>query len=382
MNNKKKKLRLKKKVCILFTTINFLIVGAFLCYFYLDAHKLVVKYDKDIDVSVNDKIYNLDNVEVLKNGKIITKKRIVNTSKVGVYDVDIEVEDIFKKKSTYKYTVNVYDDEKPVIKFNYEVYAEVGDEVDLLEGVSVSDNSNEEINASVEGDYDLEKIGIYELYYVAKDSSGNESREKFILNVSKSRKVEKRVNNDNNKTSKGYDIEVKDGATYIDGYLIVNKTYSLPNDYGDGLTSLTKSNFDKMKNAASKDGINIYISSGFRSYSKQKTIYNNYVKNDGRAEADTYSARAGHSEHQSGLAFDVNTVNDSFAGTPEANWLNDNCYKYGFILRYPKGKSDETGYKYEPWHFRYVGVELASKIYNNGDWITLEDYFGIDSEYK
>ena len=136
-----------------------------------------------------------------------------------------------------------------------------------------------------------------------------------------------------------------------------------------------------MQAAAKADGLNIYISSGFRSYSYQKNLYNNYVNRDGVVAADTYSARAGHSEHQSGLAFDVNTINDSFANTEEGKWLNDNCYKYGFILRYPKGKSDETGYQYEPWHFRYVGVELAEKLYNNGNWITVEDYFGITSKY-
>lgn len=378
--NSRKKYRLKKKVCILFTTINFLIVGVFLCYFYINSHKLVLKLDKDISVPINDKVYNLDNVKVIENGTIITKKRIVNTSKVGSVSVDIEVEDYFKKKSKYKYTVNVYDNEKPVIKYNDEINVNIGEDVDLLSGVSVSDNSNENILVNVQGDYDLEVADVYELYYVAKDSSDNECREKFILNVNDDRKSISEENT--SKTSKGFDIDVRNGVTYIDGYLIANKTYSLPSDYGSGLTSATKTNFGVMKKAASNDGINIYISSGFRSYSKQKTIYNNYVKNDGRVEADTYSARPGHSEHQSGLSFDVNIVNDSFAGTKEAIWLDENCYKFGFILRYPKGKSDETGYKYEPWHFRYVGEELAGILYNNGNWISMEDYFGITSEYK
>ena len=129
-------------------------------------------------------------------------------------------------------------------------------------------------------------------------------------------------------------------------------------------------------------GLNIYLSSGFRSYDTQKAIYNRYLSYDSQEEVDTYSARPGHSEHQSGYAFDVNQIDYTFDDTPEAKWLSDNCYKYGFILRYPKGKSDETGYMYESWHFRYVGVELASKLYNNGDWITLEDYYGITSEYS
>ena len=137
-----------------------------------------------------------------------------------------------------------------------------------------------------------------------------------------------------------------------------------------------------MKSAAKEENLDIFISSGYRSYNRQKTLYNNYVSNDGKEEADTYSARPGHSEHQSGLALDVNTVDDSFANTEEAKWLVENCYKYGFILRYPKGKSNETGYKYEPWHFRYVGEDLATKLYNNGNWITMENYFGITSTYK
>ena len=189
-------------------------------------------------------------------------------------------------------------------------------------------------------------------------------------------------NNYTFKTSKGFKGEVKDGVTYIEGYLIANKTYALPADYGSGLTDQTLSAFYTMSAAAKDDGLNIYISSGFRSYSTQKGLYSRYVDRDGVEKADTYSARAGHSEHQSGLAFDVNIISDAFIGTPEAIWLADNCYKYGFILRYPQGKSDETGYKYEPWHFRYVGTELAEILYDGGNWITMEDYFGVTSQYQ
>lgn len=196
-------------------------------------------------------------------------------------------------------------------------------------------------------------------------------------------KKENRSNKINEfKTSKGFKGIVKNGATYIDGYLIVNKTYSLPRNYGKSLTKETFANFNKMKSAADSEGLNIYISSGFRSYNTQEKLYNSYVKKDGLSVADTYSARAGHSEHQSGLAFDVNIINDTFANTKEAKWLSSNCYKYGFILRYPKNKSNETGYKYEPWHFRYVGKNLATKLYNDGNWLTIEDYFGITSQYQ
>lgn len=183
-------------------------------------------------------------------------------------------------------------------------------------------------------------------------------------------------------TSKGFQGEIRDGVTYIDGYLIANKTYSLPADYGNGLTAEMQSAFNRMSAAAKADGLKIYIVSGFRSYSAQKKLYKKYADRDGTEKADTYSARAGHSEHQSGLAADVNSVKNSFAGTPEGIWLASHCYEYGFIIRYPQGKTDETGYKYEPWHIRYVGKELAAKLYNGGDWITMEDYFGITSKYQ
>ena len=164
--------------------------------------------------------------------------------------------------------------------------------------------------------------------------------------------------------------------------LIANKTYSLPSSYGNGLTSETQNAFNKMRDDASNLGLNLWLSSGYRSYYDQQYIYNNYVSRDGQANADTYSARAGHSEHQTGLAFDLNTIDDSFSYTEEGKWVHDNCYNYGLILRYPKGKEEITGYMYESWHMRYVGEELAKKLYNNGDWITLEEYFGIDSKYS
>ena len=168
--------------------------------------------------------------------------------------------------------------------------------------------------------------------------------------------------------------------TYIDSYLIVNKTYSLPQSYGNKLNRKLLKTFKKMQNAALKEEIEIKILSGFRSYDRQKQIYNKYFEEDSK-NVDNYSARPGHSEHQSGLAIDVNDASDTFIDSKEAKWLDKNAYKYGFILRYPKNKSNITGYKYEPWHYRYVGKKLAKKLYNNGLWKTMEEYFGIDSKY-
>ncbi len=183
-----------------------------------------------------------------------------------------------------------------------------------------------------------------------------------------------------NVTSKGYKIEEIDGITYVDGVLIVNKTYSLPAGYGPGkILDEVQAAFNQMQQAAAREGLNIYISSGFRSYNTQNALYNRYVSQDGQAKADTYSARPGHSEHQSGWCFDLNTIDDSFSLTPESAWLEKHAQEYGFIIRYPKGKEAITGYQYESWHLRYLGVDLATKIYQSG--LTMEEYYGITSQY-
>ena len=170
-----------------------------------------------------------------------------------------------------------------------------------------------------------------------------------------------------------------DGVTYINGILIANKTYSLPADYAPGVDATAEAAFNEMAQAAAAEGLNIYISSSFRSYEYQNRIYNNYVARDGQAAADTYSARPGHSEHQTGLAFDLNSIDDSFAATPEAAWVAEHAHEYGFIIRYPADKESITGYKYEPWHIRYLGVETATDVYESG--LCLEEYLDITSIY-
>mgnify|MGYP001701413789 FL=1 len=196
-------------------------------------------------------------------------------------------------------------------------------------------------------------------------------------------------------SSKGFSIQTINGITYVDGVLIANKTYSLPSDFipqdpevpvtsQRSTTSLDRtlmSAWRTMQADASSQGLNIYIASAYRSYSYQVNLYNSYVARDGKAAADTYSSRPGNSEHQTGLCFDLNSIDDSFGDTAEGRWVNDNCYKYGFCIRFPKGKDAYTGYQYESWHLRYVGKDLAEKLYNNGAWISLEEYFGITSEY-
>ena len=177
------------------------------------------------------------------------------------------------------------------------------------------------------------------------------------------------------------EIEERDGITYVNGILIANKTYALPADYDPGrILPEAQSAFDTMKADAAKEGISLSIVSGFRSYAYQGQLYSGYVNRDGKAAADTYSARAGHSEHQTGLAMDINNAGSGFNNTKEAKWLAANCVKYGFIIRYPLGKEDITGYQYESWHIRYLGRELAKEVADSG--LTLEEFLCIDAKYK
>ncbi len=176
------------------------------------------------------------------------------------------------------------------------------------------------------------------------------------------------------------------GLTYIDGILVANKSYSVPADYSPGLIPIAQERFNALRESAAQDGLDLFICSGFRDYNLQQQLYEGYAAEeaskgkDGYAEADKYSARPGHSEHQTGLAMDINMASSAFEGTPEAKWLAEHCWEFGFIIRYPADKVDITGYKYEPWHLRYVGGELAKELTEKG--ICLEEYLNIDSKYK
>lgn len=133
--------------------------------------------------------------------------------------------------------------------------------------------------------------------------------------------------------------------------------------------------FESLSKDASKENYKIIAMSTYRSYEYQVDLYNKYVKSDGKDAADTYSGRPGNSEHQTGLAVDVYNQTETYTNfekTEEYDWMQENAYKYGFILRFPKGKENETGYEFESWHYRYVGKDIAKYIHKHN--ITLEEY--------
>lgn len=175
----------------------------------------------------------------------------------------------------------------------------------------------------------------------------------------------------------GYDFIVNKNYKLDKNYIpndleIIDINYSCENKY---LRKIAKIQFEKMAKAAKKNNLNIIVVSAYRSYNYQQNLYSNYVEEKGEDYANMASAKAGHSEHQTGLALDIANQSldyDNFENTKEFEWMSKNAHKYGFILRYPKAKFHITGFKYEPWHYRYVGINIATYIYENN--LTLEEY--------
>lgn len=171
--------------------------------------------------------------------------------------------------------------------------------------------------------------------------------------------------------------------TYIPNDLIFpNIPTRVPGNVSMQMRKVAGTALENMFADAKKQGINLMLSSGYRPYTFQQVLYNNYVASSGVAAADTFSARPGYSEHQTGLAADIEPLSEKcdvdqcFANLPEGKWLAANAYKYGFVIRYPKGKDSITGYEYEPWHVRYIGVAAATEMHNEGV-TTLETFFGL-----
>lgn len=182
--------------------------------------------------------------------------------------------------------------------------------------------------------------------------------------------------------------------------VLVNKEYALPEDYSpsdlvvpevrfpftedDPKKQLRKEAANALEGlftAADKSGHTLFAQSGFRSYDRQEAIFASYVSRHGEDHANTYSAKAGESEHQTGLVMDITSeavgfeLTTKFGDTPEGKWVAEHAHEHGFIVRYQLGKEPITGYQYEPWHLRYVGKKAATDIYTRD--ITLEEYVDV-----
>jgi len=172
-------------------------------------------------------------------------------------------------------------------------------------------------------------------------------------------------------------------ATYTPSDLrYPNVTLRVPGQTEMQMRAPAATALEQMVGAAQQAGYKLEVSTAYRGYAYQKSLYDGYVKNAGQAAADQESARPGYSEHQTGLAVDLRTQTNQcslqacFGTLPEGKWLDANAYQYGFILRYPADKTTVTGYEYEPWHFRYVGTDLSLAMHTQQS-ETLEEFFGV-----
>ncbi len=257
---------------------------------------------------------------------------------------------------------------------------------DDLNKIEKLDNTSKDYLLSIDYDKDIIKI-ITEKYFLEKNLKKyveyNKNNDKSfsdviaIVNVG----ADKEFYKDPKKTdiNKGI-LMLTNKFNYLDNtynsdkMIVVSKQYS----YGENqmLTSETYNEFIKMFKAAKEDGLSLIINSSFRSYEDQEEIYDMYKNSKGEEYADTIAAKPGFSEHQTGMAIDIQAPGSrasTFEDFEEFKWLQENAHKYGFILRYPKDKEYLTGYNYESWHYRYVGVEVATYIKENN--ITFDEYY-------
>lgn len=265
------------------------------------------------------------------------------------------------------------------------------------------------------GEYDLVSgdtlSGWFEDNSITKDKNKEESKpddkDKENTSEEKDDKDTKKNIDENNEKEKKKNyleetIEVNSEGKKIitnpsDTLVLVNKNRNLPSDYipedlvvpnvpfyfeeelpKKHLRKVASEALEKMFDSASDENLDLIAASGYRSYKRQKNIFEYKAKQRGEEVANQTSARPGQSEHQTGLAMDITSPDmdyhlyEKFGQTKEGKWLKENAHKFGFILRYPKEKENITGYSYEPWHFRYVGKEIAKDIYNEN--VTLEEY--------
>lgn len=160
------------------------------------------------------------------------------------------------------------------------------------------------------------------------------------------------------------------------------RTAAIPFVYEPVLRDEAATAAEQLVAAAAAEGIALTAQSSYRSYGSQQRVYAGWVAQLGQQAADLTSARPGHSEHQTGLSIDFSavpancTLDQCFAQTPQGQWLAANAWRFGYHLRYPEGATPVTGYEFEPWHFRYVGPELAAELHATGI-RTLEEFFGL-----
>lgn len=358
---------INKILLILVVVVLLVVSGVFI---FMNTNKVTLKSDT-FNFEYGD-VINFDDLQILDTNDVeILDTLIIDLSnvelvenesypKVGKYNVSLNYKEAFMDKSK-DINIVISDMTKPkFIEYPEDIKIMANDEDHNFSTYFVVEDLSEfELKIDTTA-INFAKAGQYDAKAIAIDIYGNQSTHEFHV------LIEEKI--------------VEKPTTIIptikNGILIVNKKHPLPSSYSPGENPKAVAKLNEMISDMQDlefDISNAY--SGFRTYDYQKTLYEAYVKRDGKAAADTYSARPGHSEHQTGLTFDVKHRDGTLVTkAAEAKWIAGNAANYGFIVRYQEGKEKITGYMPEPWHLRYIGDE-AINIYESG--LTLEEYLGV-----
>ena len=303
---------------------------------------------------------------------------------VGEYELPFTYRTMIKHSDKLK--VVVKDTTKPEFtSFSEKIEVAKGNkDFDFKSYFKASDLSNCTLDIDTK-DVKFDKEGDYTAEVTATDAYNNKESKKFTV-VVKAEEKTAIASADNEQKASG--ASGTSGASqsssnssvkpyYKNGILIVNKKHPVPPGFGGGVNQTALAAVNRMISDMKAEGLSVdSTTSNYRSYSYQSTLYQNYVSAYGKASADTFSARPGYSEHQTGLAFDLREPGGGslLTNSKATSWVAKNAHKYGLIVRYQSGKEWITGYQAEPWHVRYVG-DIATSIYNSG--LSLEEYLGV-----
>ncbi len=367
----KKKKKAKKRI-LLFIII-MIIIGFVITYMFLNTFES------------NDIEYNETAINAAKDAGVYEK--ILDTQYSKTLE-EVLINNLFDEKYFDEYLEIIYIDTTNFLN-NINVFLDKTYVAEEINNIYILSKKNQENLLTI--DYiDFTK-------YIAISNFDVLKYDRYELFLDEESGMENAVANTVTYVNIGLDLPFYENVTEVsnpsDIDVLINKYYKLPDDYEPtNLISIpgyygevriieeAGNKFTEMLEAAEKDGFDFIPTTAYRDYNWQNTLYSNYVASDGQKEADTYSARAGHSEHQTGYAIDI--ANEDYyeaTGTrlndEDYGWILDNAHKYGFVVRYPKDSTDITTYIEEPWHLRYFGIELATKIINSG--ITYDEYYDL-----
>lgn len=361
LNGNRKKRRKLRKSFVLSASVFILVLVVLLVYLFFPttAKKLkkigyspeaieIIKQENIADVLINGNYYSVN----LQNAILSNQVDLKYLDLYLIQDKTTEDDKLLYDKLIEK----GYSEQDLILLYSTLTFKEITpllvfDKVSTVD-FYINDVSDHRITNKAQGFFELS--GNYTEYYMNTEVSANINRNALIVN-------------------KHY---------YIDENFIPSDLVTLSIQYAAQDRQLQSEAADALKAVCdaleSETGLRMYASSAYRSYQTQVDIYNSYLASKGQEATDLVAARPGFSEHQTGLTVDMTPVGSSmseFEDSEQYLWMLDNCYKYGWILRYPEGKTAITGYDFEAWHYRYLGVDLATKVYNSG--LTYDEYYEL-----